>query len=122
MKSKPLKPTLRENKRYLVFDFESTDEFNANQINNIITDAVKDLVGNIGLAKAGLLFLNNKYDFSNKNKVRGIVRVTNTEVDSLKASIALINKIDNKIVKVTSVGTSGILKKAIDKYYNTKKN
>ena len=114
MKVKPLRPTLRERKRYLVYEVISkNDTIEPMQISNAISGSVKTYVGELGLANCGLIFLNDKF---NSDMQRGIVRVNHEMTDTLKASLTFINKIDNKNVILRSIGTSGIMKKAIDKY------
>lgn len=111
---KPLLPSLREKKRYLVFEIISDDKItNLNSISNAILDSCHNFLGEIGMAKAGLLILDDKY---NKEKQRGIIRVNNKMVNHLKGSLCFIKQIDNKQVIIKSVGVSGILKKAKDKF------
>ena len=47
---------------------------------------------------------------------RGLVRVSHTGVNDLKASLALITTINDEPVIVRSIGASGILAKAKTKY------
>lgn len=113
-KIKPLLPTLREKKRYLAYEIISKDKFNdAVHINKAILDAAKEFLGNLGMAKAGILPINDKW---NSDSQRGIMRVNNKHVDNLKASLIFVKNIDGKDVIVRSVGASGILKKAQQRY------
>ena len=100
---KPLLPSLKEKKRYLIFEVISKDK---NYPEKEIKDSFLKLFGEVGLSEAGLIFLKNKY----KNN-RGIIKVNNKNVDRLKASFCILKK---PIIK--SVGVSGTLKKAQDKY------
>ena len=59
------------------------------------------------------MILKDKY---NKEKQRGIIKVNNKMVNNLKASLCFIKTIENQPVVVKSVGVSGILKKAQEKY------
>lgn len=113
-KIKPLLPSLREKKRYLAFEIISKtkiDDFTA--VENTIKESVLRFLGESGMAKAGVLFLADKY---NKDKQKGIIRVSHKYVNELRASLALIQKINNQDVIVRSIGLSGILKKAVEKY------
>jgi len=113
-KIQPILPSLREKKRYLAFEIISKDKIiDFNKIEEAISTASLQLYGEVGTAKAGLLFLKNKY---NPNLQRGLIRINNKEVDNIRAAITLVKKIDNKEVIVRSIGVSGILKKAINKY------
>jgi ribonuclease P/MRP protein subunit POP5 len=108
---KPLLPSLRETKRYVVFEV-ITKQKNIDFPENEIKQAFLQLFGEIGLGEAGLIFLHNKY----KNN-KGIIRVNNKYVDKLKASFCIITKINNQKATIKSVGVSGTLKKSQEKYF-----
>ncbi|MCK5107799.1 MAG: hypothetical protein KAQ83_03660 [Nanoarchaeota archaeon] len=107
---KPLLPSLREKKRYVVFEVLTKDNI-ANFPEKEIKQAFLQLFGEVGLGEAGLIFLHNKYKDN-----KGIIRVNNKNVDKLKASFCMITKINNQKATIKSVGVSGTLKKAQDKY------
>ena len=116
VKTKPLLPSLREKKRYLAYEAISDHKFNdATEINKAIFDAAKEFLGNLGMAKAGILMLNDKF---NQKLQRGIIRVNNKHMENLKASLIFVKNINGKNVIVNSVGASGILKKTQQKYLN----
>lgn len=110
-KIKPLIPTLRERKRYLSFEIISDYDFDFSIVKKHIFDEYKRLYGENGLSKAGLIMLSNKYD---KAKKRGIIRVSNKELDKLKLSLAVITKINDKDVIFRTLIASGMIKKATD--------
>ena len=113
-KIKPLMPSLREKKRYIVFEIISENPVNnVAKVSNAITDACIEYVGQSGMAKAGLLFLSDKYD---NKKQRGIIRVSNKMVGEIKKGLCFVKEIDNNKVMIKSVGVSGILKKAYNNY------
>ena len=84
-----------------------------NDVYQAIKDSMKNFVGELGLAQAGLQFIHEKW---NSKLKRGVVRVNNKAADKLKASFTFINSIKNKHVVIHSVGTSGILIKAEKKH------
>ena len=106
---KPLLPSLRERKRYLVFEVISKKRLNS-MPDKDIEKSMRNLHGEIGLGKAGLIFLKNKW---NKIKQRGIIKVNYKYVDQLRAALCSFH---NREVIMRSVGVSGILKKAEEKY------
>ena len=115
-KIKPLLPSLREKKRYLAYEVISKHRFNdAVHVNKAILDAANDFLGDLGMAKAGILPINDKW---NADSQRGIMRVNNKHVDELKASLIFVKNINGKGAIVKSVGASGILRKAQQKYLN----
>lgn len=105
MKFKPLLPSLKEKKRYLVFEVIGV-KCNLEDIKKVIMLNLHDFVGEYGLGLMGVVFLE---DWQNN---KGIIRVNNKYVDLLKASFVKIDKIDKGKVIVKSVRTSGVLNKA----------
>ena len=107
-KTKPLLPTLREKKRYLAYEVISNHKFNDTiGINEAIMDAAKGFLGNLGMAKAGIIMMNDQFS---KEKQRGLLRVSNKHLDNLRASLVFADKINNNDAVIRSVGASGILK------------
>ena len=100
-KLKPLKPSLREKNRYLAYEVISKEKMSKNQTEKLIYNGLLRLLGELSIAKAGLMFI--KF---NDNK--GIIKVNNKYVNHLKSALALIKQ-SNLIIK--SLGVSGILKK-----------
>ena len=107
-KLKRLLPSLREKKRYLVFEAISKKRISGDKIAETIHYSLHQYIGEKGAAKAGMIFLNEKY---NTKAQRGIIKVSHTSVDDLKAALALIDKIDNDDVVFQTLGVSGILQK-----------
>lgn len=109
VKQKLLLPSLREKKRYLVFEVISGDNLNFKDIKDSIVLAFKELFGLDGLAQAGLDFIEYKQN-------KGIIRVTTNGLDKLKASFCFVRKVNKGEVILRSLGVSGILKKARIKF------
>ncbi len=105
-KIKPLKPSLREKKRYIAFEVISKKNFTFLQTSKAILDSVLKYTGIKGLAEMGLVLLKEKY-FENK----GVIRVSSKKVNSLKAAFTLTKGINKEPVIVRSLGVSGILQK-----------
>jgi RNase P/RNase MRP subunit POP5 len=81
----------------------------SNELIKSIHSNCLSFLGELGFAKAGLMFLKDKY---NPKLQKGIIKVNNKYINHLKAVVALVKKIDNQNVIISSVGVSGILKKA----------
>jgi len=112
-KIKPVLPSLREKKRYLVFEIISKKpikEFSG--VSKAIWKSILDLSGVLGASKAGIWLLGDKF---NKDKQTGIIKVNHKNVDLLKSALCTIKQINGIDVIVRSVGVSGILKKT-DRY------
>lgn len=115
-KIKPLMPTLREKKRYLVYEVISKNKFDdAGNSSKAILDAAHGFLGILGMAKAGILPMNDQWDYNNQ---RGIVRVNNKHVESTKAAFNFVTNINGQEAILRSIGASGVLKKARQKYLN----
>jgi ribonuclease P/MRP protein subunit POP5 len=112
-KIKPLLPSLKEKKRYLVFEVISDKIISQKLINDSIEKNTEYFLGDLDKARSGLIIIKERF---NKSNQRGIIRVNNKYVDKLKFSLALIKRISNKNAIIKSVGVSGILKKAFNKY------
>ena len=112
-KLKPILPSLREKKRYLVFEVISKGKISFEGVYNAIMNAVLGFLGQFGAAQAGIIMLADKWDEQHQ---RGVIKVSHRSVDNLRASLIFINKINNENVIVKSIGVSGILKKAVRRY------
>ena len=86
--AQPFSPTLKERKRYVVY--EPADD-------TAVTQALKELFGVRGVAQAGVLAVEQQ-------GTRSILRVAHTSVDELKAALVMTGK--------QSIRTSGTLKQA----------
>lgn len=107
----PLLPTLKEKKRYLAFEIITPSAVPFSAAATAITQTTSSFLGTLGMANIGMNILPDNYD-SNK----GLIRVSHTGVNHLKASLALITEISGKPAIVKSLGASGILQKARNKY------
>jgi RNase P/RNase MRP subunit POP5 len=83
---KKLKPSLKENKRYLLVETEAS--------RHEIENAVLEYLGSLGYAKAGIMFVDDK-----------TIAVNREEVDKVRAALCAYHK----LIRVARV--SGTLKK-----------
>tara|TARA_Y100000310_G_C20471506_1_gene710287 strand:- start:106 stop:432 length:327 start_codon:yes stop_codon:yes gene_type:complete len=102
-----LLPSLKQKKRYVVFEVATDKTFSVKEIKEAVEFALKDFLGQWGLAKSSPMFLKEK---CKNNKF--IIKVNHKYVDEVKSALILIKKIKNTPVIVKSVITSGTLKKA----------
>ena len=106
---KPLLPSLKEKKRYVVYEVEGN--FNKQEVFREIEKSCLGFLGELGYGKAGIMVLK---DIWKNNK--GIVRVNNKYTEEVKMALGLIKTINNKKARVQSIGTSGIIDKAKQKF------
>jgi ribonuclease P/MRP protein subunit POP5 len=112
MKGKPLLPTLRTKKRYVVYEYISDKNITHNEIVNAVKNSFKECFGIFGLGKSGLM----DTKIFDKNLKRGILKINHKYLDHLRTSMAMITDIDRNKVIIHTVGVSGILKKTKNKY------
>lgn len=113
-KQKTLLPTLKERKRYLAFEVISDAPLGDYQAaREEIAAQTLQFLGELGGAEAGIWFIDERWDVRSQ---RGLVRVNNLAVDKLKTALALIERINGQRVMMRSLGVSGILNKAADRY------
>jgi ribonuclease P/MRP protein subunit POP5 len=106
---KPLLPSLKEKKRYLAFEIVSKGKIKAfSEVSKAIWNAILSFSGTKGAAKMGAWVFPEQY---NASAQRGLIRVSHTSLDELKASLALIKAIEEQPVAVRSIGASGIMAK-----------
>ena len=112
-KIKPILPSLREKKRYLVFEVISQQKItDVGQVSKVVWENSVKFLGQLGAAKAGLMMLHNKWDPKTQ---RGIIKVNHKHVDALKSALIFARKINEQEVIIRSVGVSGILNKAMER-------
>lgn len=111
---KPLPPTLREKKRYLVFEVISKRRIlPLSKASKAIAFTYASLHGSRGAANAGLLYMGRP---SNDALQRGMIRVNRKHVIDLKASLPLVREIDGQEAIIRSIGVSGMIKRAETKF------
>jgi ribonuclease P/MRP protein subunit POP5 len=112
-KIKPVLPSLREKKRYLIFEIVSKKQIESfSEVSEIIWKSTKSFLGEIETAKSAIWVLAEKW---NQKKQRGMIKVNNKYVDKLKTSMALVENYKKQKIILKSIGVSGIIKKA-EKY------
>lgn len=73
-----------------------------------IWERALSLLGELGVAKAGIWVLEDKYD---SKKQEGVLKVSHTGVDDIKASLALVTHIKTTPVIIQTTNVSGMIKK-----------
>lgn len=109
---KSLLPSLKEKKRYIVFEVLAQSAAHQHEVYEAITHALYHTHGVHGLAEAGMQFLPERW---NAAQQRGILRVSNVGANMVKASFPFISTIGRKKAIVRSIATSGIVGKT-EKY------
>lgn len=116
LKLKAVPPSLRERRRYVVFELESMKEGEARTVSFIniadeLSRSLGRLVGDLGLAGAGFQLLPGLRRVG-KQRVRAIARVGHLYVDHFRASLALLKRVGECAVLARSIVATGSLRKA----------
>ena len=104
-----LLPSLRQKKRYLIFEIIAEGKFSFPEIKEELERVMKEFWGQLGLSKASPLILKERF---NEDKQKFVIKVNHKYVDELKAALTLSKSIKNRPVIIKSIITSGSLKKA----------
>lgn len=102
---KPLLPSLKEKKRYIVYKIHSDSKIDAKKAQKEIQEQCLKFLGELGYSKAGIQMINST---TLKTNVKYL--------NETKMALGLIKKINNKKATVDVIGVSGILKKAKSKF------
>lgn len=108
-KTKGLRSSLREKKRYVVYECVAEKKLSAQAIREEIKRKMLSWLGEYGYGSAGIMFVK---DQGNK----GVIRVNTQYVDQAKTALSLIKEISGTPVIIKSIGVSGIINKAIAKF------
>ena len=101
IKIRSLLPVLKEKKRYILYQIDGLNK----SVNSVhIENGIRSFIGDLGLAKAGLMFIKNKNN-------RYIVKVNNKSVSEIRTGLSLIKKIDNNPVRIRTLKVSGVVNK-----------
>ena len=113
-KLKSLMPSLKEKKRYVVFEVISNKPISDfREVYQAIWQKSSEFLGKLETAKAGLWVLPDKW---NEKRQRGILKVSNKYTDKIKAVFTMITEAEKQKIIIRSVGVSGILNKAEQKF------
>ncbi len=100
IKEKPILPSLREKKRYILFETISKNKIKSEDIKKAISGKCLAFLGELGCAKAGIMIVKPN-----------VIKVNTKYVNDVRTTLALIEKINNENVVVKTIKVSGILKK-----------
>lgn len=100
-----LKPTLRENKRYVAFRVSwANGKMNEIEAKKIVYSGLLNFLGELGVARARAKFL----EFDGEGQV-GVLQCVREEVERVKAALALIGEANGVKARVEVVRVSGLI-------------
>ena len=101
--------SLKEKKRYLVFEIIAEKRFSRSEIEEAVSQALLSFIGELGVSKAAPLFIRERFD---PERQRFILKVNHQHVHEAKAALALIKSIKNTGLIIRSLTATGAIKKA----------
>ena len=106
---KILLPTLREKKRYIAFQIipEEGEEFTYSDLEAGIWNTMLDFLGEEGVSKTSFWLL--KDTWNPKTRI-GIIRCNNKSVESVIASLGLIDRLGDNRICFKILGISGTIR------------
>ena len=109
-------PTLRENKRYILFEVISERPIlDVKGVTEAITRKALEFLGELGMARADIKTLSDTW---NSGTQRGVVCVSHDFVDEARSVLMLVTMISNTKVTIKTIKTSGVINKLIPKDKN----
>ena len=104
LKTKALRPSWREKKRYIVYEVQGSTQ-PMNRLQEQLIQKLKELLGVFIASQAGIMPVKHEGR-------KGILKVNYTAVDYIKACFVLITTLAQEQVAIRSINVSGILKQA----------
>ncbi len=111
---KRILPSLREKKRYIVFEIVG-NKTTEKETNKEITNNLLKFLGELTISRAQLKVIKDSWKDN-----KGIIKVNVKYLNDTKLALGLIKQINNKKVIVNVIGVSGILRKAKQKFMEGK--
>jgi len=114
---KTIPPTLRDKKRYIAYEVISESKVDFDSVSNAIWYSIINFLGEKGAAEADAWVIKNAYDAS---KQIGILKCSHTDVENVRAAMALVQKVGESRAIVRVLGISGTIKAARNKFFGEK--
>jgi ribonuclease P/MRP protein subunit POP5 len=110
-----LPPSLRERRRYLVFEVMSERELSKKELLREIREAMFSLYGDVGVSESGIRLIGYQNE-KGTNRGVGIVRCAHTKVEGVRAAVASIHSVNGARLGIRVIGISGTIKGATRLY------
>ena len=93
-----------------MYEISSDKELDFKGIKEELEKTMIQFLGELGYGRAGIILMDEWID------KKGIIKVNTKSVDEVKAALTMVEKINNQKVIVKTIGVSGILNKAKNKF------
>ncbi|MCJ7478785.1 MAG: ribonuclease P protein component 2 [Candidatus Nanohaloarchaeota archaeon QJJ-7] len=112
-KLQTLPSSLREKKRYIVFEIICRKDRELGQVLDAVWDSVLDFLGQEGTAKADPWIIEGMF---NEEEQKGAVKVKKDYVEEVRAALALVQEIGGEEAALQILGVTGTMDSAREKY------
>lgn len=109
-----LSPTLREKSRYLAYKVFSEKKIEFSDLVNAFWHSSLNFLGESGTANANIWIMKTTWDEENQT---GMIKCSHMDVEQVRTSLALIQRIGDMPVIVSVLGISGTMKAAKSKFF-----
>lgn len=111
---KILPPSLRSQKRYIVFEVLSEQPVVYGDIVSAIWSSMLSFLGELGCSDAKVWFIHNTYDARSQ---RGVAKCSHGSVEHVRAALSLVQIVGETKAVIKIVGVTGTIKSAKTKYF-----
>ncbi len=115
MKLNPIPPTMRERKRYIIFDVISEKPKKIHEVNIAIWNSILGFLGESEASRARIWLISSIF---NEKKQRAAVKVSHDHVENVRAAISLVREINGERVTLAVIGLAGTMLGAQKKYFD----
>ncbi len=109
-----LPASLREKKRYIVFEVICERDREPGQVVDAVWDAILDVLGQNGAAAAAPWVLGDLFDAAQQ---RGGIKVNKDAVEEVRAALAMVQAVGGEEATVQVLGVTGTMDSAREKYF-----
>ncbi|MCK5063226.1 MAG: ribonuclease P protein component 2 [Candidatus Aenigmarchaeota archaeon] len=114
---KRLPPEIRIRERYIVFSIMPKERFSLEDVVKTIWSSLLQLFGEAGTSQFHVWIPSNLY---NDKQGIGIIRCSHDHVQDVRAALALVKKIEDTPVLIRTLGVTGTIKAAKEKFLEKK--
>jgi ribonuclease P/MRP protein subunit POP5 len=129
MKLKILPPTLRPNYRYLILDIKSEQSLSKNELTSAIWEASIHLHGELEISNFKLWLMrffnlkkDNIFKYRKNNTdffyYKAVLRCQRNFEEKVRDSLTMLYRYKGKRIAITTIGKSGTIKSAVNKFIN----
>ena len=107
-----VKPSMREKKRYVVFNVYSNDKILYEDLKNAIKNVIIKWIGEMGFGSANIRFIDNLWD---ERRLTGFISCSPKYVWSVRFALSLLQHVGDADVIIHVPVVSGTIKSAKEK-------